>query len=170
MSQSTLKIGIGLGSNQGERLNHLKAAHAWLQSISAGPVLCSPIYETSPVDCADNKDFFLNAVCQIEHRGDVFELFRKMRAFERERGRPPVYEKNTPRPLDMDVLYVDDQTIQSPDLCVPHPRMLGRRFVLQPLADIRPDLILPGQTKTIQTLLGDLKTEEKIELHPHSFT
>ena len=159
-----MKAGIGLGSNTGSRLENLRSALSWLETVSHTPLLCSPVYETEPVDCSEGTPYFLNAVCEISYQADPAVLLRKMRAFERERGRTTGSAKNSPRPLDMDLLYADDLVVQTEELTLPHPRMLERRFVLQPLSDIRPALILPHTTQTIQSILTSLNDSSRVKL------
>jgi 2-amino-4-hydroxy-6-hydroxymethyldihydropteridine diphosphokinase len=87
-------------------------------------------------------------------------LLQKLRALEKEFGRPPKKVLNEPRPLDLDLIAFGTETRNSPGLILPHPRAHLRRFVLQPLGEIAPDLILPGQSKTISQLLAELLDEE----------
>jgi len=154
-----LAVGVGLGSNQGDRPGHLNAAIEWLRTLSTGPLAVSPVYETSAVDCAPGTPPFLNAVCEMQYGGELPELLRRMREFERERGRPAAYEKNTSRPLDLDILYAGDLVMQTEELTIPHPRLLERRFVLQPLCDIHPDLVLPGRPQTASEYLRRLPAQ-----------
>ncbi len=142
-------MGVALGSNQGDRLDHLKMGWQWLKSRSRGPVRASRIYETHPVGCEPGTESFLNAVGEIHSDEEPLVLLRLMREFERERGRPESYPRNAPRTLDMDMLYAGDVISDTPELVLPHPRLLMRRFVLQPLCDIRPELILPGQAQSV---------------------
>jgi len=87
-----------------------------------------------------------------------------MRTFERERGRPSDYDRNTPRTLDLDILYAEGLSIQNDELTIPHPRMVERRFVIQPLSEIRPDLILPNTSQTIQSILTSLNDSSDVKL------
>lgn len=149
-------------------MENLRAALSWLESVSQTPVKYSKVYETSPVGCTEEMPDFLNAVCEISYHGDPAVLLKKMRNFERERGRPQTYGRNTPRTLDMDILYAGDKTVQTADLVIPHPRMTVRRFVLQPLCDIHPELILPGSTQSVQQILSSLQDNDKVKLFPES--
>jgi 2-amino-4-hydroxy-6-hydroxymethyldihydropteridine diphosphokinase len=159
-----MQTGIALGSNQGDRLAHLQSAITWLKTLSTGALKYSRVYETPPVDCAPNTPNFLNAVCEISYNQDVLDLLRKMRDFERQRGRPIQYERNSPRPLDLDLLYADALVLNTPELILPHPRMLQRRFVLEPLADVHPDLVLPKTSKTIREFLASLPSTEDVKV------
>ena len=120
---------------------------------SSGPLLASAIYETEPVDCAADAGRFLNAVLEIGYDGEALELLRQLRAIEAELGRPSRHARNASRTLDLDLLYFGEHALATAELELPHPRMQGRRFVLEPLAEIRPDLILPGSAESIATLL-----------------
>ncbi len=159
---AALRAGIALGSNMGDRMAHLEAAVAWLKEVSETPVRCSRVYETSAVECPEGASAFLNAVCEIATRLAPLDLLRKMRHFERVEGREASYFRNAPRPLDMDLLYCGDLRMQTDELTLPHPRMLQRRFVLQPLCDIRPDLALPGCAGTVKVTLDSLEDSEKV--------
>ncbi len=154
-------VGVALGSNQGDRLEHLRAGLNWLRLKSRTPVRSSRVYETDPVGCAAGTPAFLNAVCEILSDEDPLVLLRGMRALERAQGRPEVYERNAPRTLDMDVLYAGTEVIATEELTLPHPRLIQRRFVLQPLADVRPELILPGQTQSVHEILCALTVVEE---------
>ena len=161
---SVVRAGVALGSNEGDRMGHLRAAVRWLEKESANPVLISCVYETAPIGCPEGTPSFLNAACEMTFQGNAVELLEKMRDFERQRGRPVIYSKNSPRPLDMDLLYAGDLVLQTDQLTLPHPRMLQRRFVLQPLGEIRPDLVLPGQTQTVAEILKILCSQKPEDL------
>ncbi len=151
-------VGIALGSNLGDRHAELNAGISFLRSFAfQGQVHESPRMETAPVDCPPGSPLFLNAVAEISLDPEVMpprELLRRLQAFETSRGRPAEREINSPRPLDLDIIYYGDLSLQEPDLVIPHPRAIQRRFVLEPLSHLRPDLILPGQSKTVRELLG----------------
>ena len=157
------EVGIALGSNMGDRYRHLNSAVNFLKTISTDPLIeVSSFYETSPVNCSKDSEDFLNATVILKS-DEVPEIFlQKLRAFEKTQGRSEIYEKNSPRPLDLDILFWGDKILKSEILTLPHPRMLQRRFVLQPLCDLRPNLILPGETKSLHYFLSNLKTEEKV--------
>jgi 2-amino-4-hydroxy-6-hydroxymethyldihydropteridine diphosphokinase len=153
-----MRAGIALGSNLGDRLAQLRAAQVELRALpdAEAPFLASSIYETEPVDCEPEAARFLNAVLEIGYVGDAQTLLRELRRIEAVFGRPAAHARNTSRRLDLDLLYFDDLMIESAELQLPHPRMHERRFVLEPLSEIRPDLVLPGQTATVATLLRRL--------------
>ena len=126
------------------------------------PMLSSAIYETDPVGCEPVAGKFLNAVLEFDYEGDPLELLKSLREIEKTLGRAPDHPRNISRKIDIDLLYFGDIIMDSDELQLPHPRMHLRRFVLQPLADIRPDLILPGQSKTVRELLAQLSESTKV--------
>ncbi len=152
------RAGISLGSNLCNRRANLRAAVDQLRKIASSGELFleAPVYETEPVDCPAGSQAFLNSVVEIGFNGDAFELLRLTRQIEADLGRQALRERNAPRPIDLDLLYFGDRIIDSELLVLPHPRLCQRRFVLQPLADIRPDLVLPGMTQSIGELLAML--------------
>lgn len=153
-----MRTGIALGSNLGDRLDHLRAGRDFLLSLHEGhtPAAVSPVYETTPVDCPPDSPAFLNAVLEIYTCLEPAELLAQMSALEKKLGRHTSPLRNAPRPLDLDLLYCGDRQLTLPQLTLPHPRLASRRFVLEPLAAIRPDLILPGHTCTVADHLRDL--------------
>ena len=126
------------------------------------PMLSSAIYETDPVGCEPGAGKFLNAVLEFDYEGDPLELLKSLREIEKTLGRAPDHPPNISRMIDIDLLYFGDIIMDSDELQLPHPRMHLRRFVLQPLADIRPDLILPGQSKTVREVLAQLSESTKV--------
>ena len=159
-----MRVGIALGSNLGNRLENLRAARRAITTIAGAalPVLASPIYETDPVECEPGAAKFLNAVIEFSYAGEPGELFDQLKRIEVELGRPANHQLNVSRPIDLDLLYFGDTMLKSSRLSLPHPRIVGRQFVLQPLADIRPDLVLPGQTKTVRELLASATQSGKV--------
>jgi len=154
-------VGIALGSNLGNRSEELNAGIAFLRSLAEdGKVLEGPRIETKPVDCPPGSPPFLNSVAEIVVESielPPLNLFGALEDFEIERGRSPIREVNSPRPLDLDIIYYGHQTFDQMGLIIPHRRAHQRHFVLEPLADLHPDLILPGQTKTVKQLLAELR-------------
>ena len=151
-------VGIALGSNLGDRAAEIEAGFSFLRTLVAdGDVLHSAVIETEPVDCPPGSAPFLNAVAEIRLDPTDWppeELLRRLQAFEVERGRPREHARHSARPLDLDILYYGDRVLETPDLTLPHPRLAERRFVLEPLAQIRPALVLPGQTRPVRELLA----------------
>jgi len=163
-----MRCGIALGSNLGDRLEHLNAGRSAVEKLHSPnhPPLLSPIYETEPVDCEPGTAAYLNAVMEIETDREPIELFHALQQIERSLGRPAEHARNAPRTLDLDLLYAGDCILQSTELTLPHPRLAARRFVLQPLADIRPKLILPGTDKTVAELLAGLPATPGVTIAP----
>jgi 2-amino-4-hydroxy-6-hydroxymethyldihydropteridine diphosphokinase len=152
------RAGIALGSNLGESLAQLRAALAALRKISTpgAPLLVAPVYQTQPLDCPPGSPDFLNSVVEIGFDGDASSLLACTRVIEESLGRVRGTERNAPRFIDLDLLYRGDECVRRDELVLPHPRLFERRFVLQPLADIRPDLILPGNNRSIAEVLRSL--------------
>ncbi len=160
-----MKAGIALGSNLDDRLENLRTARDEVARLGSN-ILCSRIYETEPVDCEPGAREFLNAAMEIEYAGPAESLLADLRAIERKLGRPSRRAKNISRTIDLDLLYFGDMQMDSPELKLPHPRLHLRRFVIEPLRDIRPDLILPGQTKSIARLFDDLPPKPRAAIFP----
>ena len=158
-----MRTAVALGSNLGDRLANLRAAHQSIVNLPnvKAPVLASGIYETDPVGCEPGAGKFLNAVIEFHYHGEPFDLLKELREIERALGRPPNHPRNRSRKIDIDILYIDDIKIDTAALRLPHPRMHEREFVLRPLADIRPDLILPGQTRKVRDLIAQIGGVEK---------
>jgi 2-amino-4-hydroxy-6-hydroxymethyldihydropteridine diphosphokinase len=154
-----MRTAVALGSNLGDRLGNLHVARQAILGLAnvKPPILCSSVYETDPVDCEPGAGQFLNVVVEFECEGDPGSLLEQLIEIEEALGRGRNHQRNVSRTIDIDLLYCGDQQIQNRRLQLPHPRMQLRRFVLQPLADIRPNLILPGQTKSIRELLAEVE-------------
>lgn len=167
-----MRAGIALGSNIGDRLVNLRGAYRDVANLSSDPALirCSSIYETSPVDSPPGVASYLNAVMEIEYEKPAIALLDSLLKIERGFGRPSKRPRNAPRIIDLDLLYAGNLTLNSPEIVIPHPRISHRRFVLEPLADIAPELVLPGQTISIRDLLMRLKTEEEVTRLPEELS
>jgi 2-amino-4-hydroxy-6-hydroxymethyldihydropteridine diphosphokinase len=159
-----VRTAIALGSNLGDRLATLRAAQKAVSELPGvtGPILSSAIYETEPIRCEAGAGQFLNAVIEFQYEGDLLELLKRVREIENELGRPADHPRYVSRKIDIDLLYAGDRTFETPELQLPHPRVQERRFVLQPLADIQPDLILPGHTWKIRELLAQVSDSGKV--------
>jgi 2-amino-4-hydroxy-6-hydroxymethyldihydropteridine diphosphokinase len=153
-----MRTAVALGSNLGDRLENLQAARRQIIGLAdvQPPILSSGIYETEPVDCEPGALKFLDAVVEFDYEGDPIHLLEQLVRIEEGLGRKRDHRKNVSRTIDIDLLYCGDREIDNERLQLPHPRMHLRKFVLQPLADIRPDLILPNQTRTVADLLAEL--------------
>jgi 2-amino-4-hydroxy-6-hydroxymethyldihydropteridine diphosphokinase len=156
------RAGIALGSNLGDRIGHLRAATAALRTCCAigEPFLAAALYATRPVDCPPRSPEFLNTVVEIGFDGTARQLLAITLTIETTLGRVRTAGRNAPRTVDIDLLYFGDETVDRADLTLPHPRIAQRRFVLQPLADIRPTLVLPGYERSVRELLADLDDSE----------
>lgn len=152
---------IALGSNLGDSVKLLRDAMERLQAFSDEPILKSSLWQTTPVDCPPGSPKFVNAVVALVPRKEETpeSLLKKLHDLEKEFGRTPKKIHNEPRPLDLDLIAFGSGIRNSPQLILPHPRAHLRRFVLQPLSEIAPDLILPGQTKTVVNLLAELPAD-----------
>ncbi|HJX97536.1 MAG TPA: 2-amino-4-hydroxy-6-hydroxymethyldihydropteridine diphosphokinase [Chthoniobacterales bacterium] len=158
-----MRIGIALGSNLGDRLENLRAARNAIAILALdNSMRVSRVYETEPVNCELGAGKFLNAVLEIEYDGDPSELLEKLIRVEESLGRDRKHARNISRKIDIDLLYADELVINNERLQLPHPRMHERKFVLQPLADIRPDLVLPNQTKPVSDLLAQIQDSTKV--------
>jgi 2-amino-4-hydroxy-6-hydroxymethyldihydropteridine diphosphokinase len=153
---------VSLGSNLGDSRRIILDAMARLQNFSDQSILKSSLWQTTPVNCPPNSPLFVNAVVGFapQKKETPESLLQKLRALEKEFGRMSKKVLNEPRPLDLDLIAFGTETRNSPELILPHPRAHLRRFVLQPLSEIAPDLILPGQSYTVSRLLAELPDEE----------
>lgn len=154
-----MRAGIALGSNLGDRATNLRRAHDAIAALPGVTIALSPPapIETAPVDCPPGAPAFLNTVLEVETSLPPAELLARLREIEQTLGRPLYRPRNASRPIDLDLLYAGDLVLDTPELILPHPRIAGRRFVLAPLAALRPQLILPGQQKTVAELLAALE-------------
>ena len=128
-------------------------------------MLCSKVYETSPVRCPPGSPLFLNAVLEIDIREEPQEFLEGLQSIEQSLGRLPSATRNSPRVIDIDLLYCENVVISTPSLTLPHPRIAERLFVLSPLADIRPKLILPTFSRNVEELLRELSTTEQLSVY-----
>ena len=155
---------VALGSNLGDSRQIILDAMTRLQNFSDQPILKSSLWQSLPVDCPPGSPKFVNAVVGLvpQHDETPESLLNKLQALEKEFGRSRGGILNEPRPLDMDLIAFGAKTRISADLILPHPRAQVRRFVLEPLNEIAPDLILPGWGKTVLQLLADLPGGETV--------
>jgi 2-amino-4-hydroxy-6-hydroxymethyldihydropteridine diphosphokinase len=145
---------VGLGSNVGDRSAHLNAARNRLARVDGVTVLAaSTIYESEAVGGPPGQDPYLNAVFKVRTRLDAAALLDALHVIERELGRRRSVRWG-PRTIDLDLLLFGDATIRSPELCVPHPEMNARPFVLAPLAELDPHVRDPVSGRTARELLS----------------
>ncbi len=158
------RCGIAVGSNSGDRLAHLRAGVYRLLDLlpESRITVIAPLYETDPVDCPPGSQTFYNSVVELECGLSPHELRELTAQVERLSGRPELRERNAPRTLDLDLLYCGDEVVDDAVLTIPHPRLVLRRFVLAPLAEIHPGLVLPGQKCDVRALLRALPKGDEV--------
>jgi 2-amino-4-hydroxy-6-hydroxymethyldihydropteridine diphosphokinase len=159
-----MRAAIALGSNLGDRLANLQNARDRIRALdgATGLIVQSAVYETSPVDCEPGAQNFYNAVIEVGFEKSAEALFEALQKIEQDLGREGNHERNVSRTIDLDLLYCGSERRADATLQLPHPRMTERKFVLQPLCDIAPDLRLPGQTKNVGELLAQLPDPAKM--------
>lgn len=145
---------IGLGANLGDRAAMLRAA---LEQLAAEPdvelVAVSAFHQTDPVGLV-NQPRFLNAAAAVETELPARALLDRLLGIERRLGRTRDGPRFGPRTIDLDLLLYGDEEIAEPDLCVPHPRLHERLFALEPLAEIDPQLAVPGRGPLARIIAG----------------
>jgi 2-amino-4-hydroxy-6-hydroxymethyldihydropteridine diphosphokinase len=146
-----ITVYIALGTNVGEREANLLQALQLLPESGLQIRRVSSIYETEPVDYLD-QEWFLNAVLEAQTELDALDLLSALRVIETRMGSKKAFAKG-PRKIDLDILLYGNETIDTPELQVPHPRMLERKFVLIPLAEIAPNLRHPSWKSGVAQLL-----------------
>ncbi|HPJ94198.1 MAG TPA: 2-amino-4-hydroxy-6-hydroxymethyldihydropteridine diphosphokinase [Deltaproteobacteria bacterium] len=134
---------LSLGSNLGDRLKYLKDALDSLARNGVRILLSSSIYETKPVDVPDKQSNYFNMVVSVETAANPEELLRICLMVEKDLGRQRPYV-HAPRTIDIDIILLDGISMSTDTLTVPHPRMEQRSFVIIPLAEIAPDIVLPS--------------------------
>ena len=161
-----MRAGIALGSNLGDRLANLRRGRAAVLALAEvrGPVLASRVYETEPVGTGADAGAFLNAVLEVEFDGPALTLLDALQSIEAALGRPSKRPRNAPRTLDLDILYLGNLVLANDEVVIPHPRLHQRRFVLTPLAELRPALVLPGHQRSIAELLDALRDPSAVAL------
>jgi len=149
---------LSLGSNIGEREAYLRQAVEQLEAAEVHVLRRSSVFETEPQDVKD-QGWFLNAVIEAETELFPLQLLGRTQRIEQELGRRP-QKRGGPRTIDIDLLLYGNVVIRTPQLEIPHPRMTIRRFVLEPLAQIAPDLRLPVTGRTVRQLLGEIQGQQ----------
>lgn len=160
-------IFLALGSNLGDRARNLESALERLEAGGVRVLARSSIYETAPQEFLD-QPWFLNQVLRAETVLFPLQLLRLTQRVEREMGRErgPASIPRGPRLIDIDILLYGQATINSPQLVVPHPAMLERRFVLEPLQEIAPELRHPVTGKLFASMLPRVKSQQIRLWHP----
>ena len=161
MSSGSHKVYIGLGSNLGDRERNIREAISHLEGLGRISK-SSSIYETEPVGPV-SQGWFLNAVVEMETDLEPRELLSRLKDLERRMGRLHGGERWGPREIDLDILLYDDIVVEEDDLVIPHPRMGDRRFVLEPLCEIAPDLVHPVTGMTISEMLEGVRDDHEVK-------
>jgi 2-amino-4-hydroxy-6-hydroxymethyldihydropteridine diphosphokinase len=143
---------LGLGSNVGDRAAHLGAAVAALRDHGVEVQALSSLYETEPVGEVLDQPDFLNAAVRIRTELEAEALLDLCKAIEIEQGRMLGGQRHGPRPLDLDLLLLGDLELRTDRLTLPHPQVTSRRFVLEPLLELDPELALPDGTSLAAAL------------------
>lgn len=152
-TRSPIRVGyLGLGSNVGEREAHLRSAVAALREHGVEVEAVSSLYETEPVGEIVDQPDFMNAVARIRTELEPEDLLDLCKAIEIEHGRMLGGARHGPRPLDVDLLMLGDLELETERLTLPHPQLTGRRFVLEPLLELDPELGLPDGTRLTESL------------------
>jgi 2-amino-4-hydroxy-6-hydroxymethyldihydropteridine diphosphokinase len=156
---------LSLGSNLGDRENHLRDAITRL--VAHGRIIAvSSFYETEPVEFTD-QPWFLNCAVALKTTESPAQLMESVLRIELEMGRQRT-EKKGPRTIDIDIVFFGDAIVNTPELTIPHPAMQDRRFVLEPLAEIAPELRHPALRKTVRELCHALPSGPAVRLVPNS--
>ena len=163
-----MRIVLGLGSNMGDRVNHLREAITSLHRRQITARRTASLYLTEPRDYTD-QPWFINTVAEVITNLDAQELLECCLLVEREAGRIRD-QSGGPRPIDIDILFYGDQQIRGASLIVPHPRYADRRFVLVPLAELVPDFRDPISRVAIQQLLKQCPDSGEVRLYAPPLT
>ncbi len=151
-----------LGSNIGNREKYFSKAGKHISNEIGRIVKASGLYETEPWGMK-SKDFFLNKVVIVDTNFEHEIILEKILKIELSLGRKRTEIKNFPRTIDIDILFVDKQILNSDTLIIPHPQIPNRRFVLTPLAEVCPDFVHPVLSKSIKQLLAECKDDLKVK-------
>ncbi len=143
---------LGLGSNEGDRLANLRAARAALEGHGIEVTGASSVFETAPQGEVTAQPDFLNACLRIQTQLDPEQLLSACKAVEQELGRAAAGQRHGPRPIDVDVLLLGEREQRSERLTLPHAQVTSRRFVLEPLLELDPELTLPDGTRLAEHL------------------
>ena len=166
--QPPTEYGLSLGSNLGDRLANLRRARTALGALPETTIVAaSGVYQSEPVDVAPafRNMPFLNAVLIVSSGLGPPVFARHVHGIEKRLGRRRTDDRNAPRPIDVDLIYAGELCLRGAELTLPHPRWHTRRFVVQPLADVRPDLVLHGQTLAVKDILLSLPASPRVVLY-----
>lgn len=160
-----IEVGLGFGSNEGDRIAHVREAKRRVLAIPGIRLkAASSLYETEPVGVKPEYQHlkFLNAAMIVWSSIPLLDVHAHLLAIEAGIGRVRTADKFAPRPLDIDVLFAGSLVMNTPALKLPHPQCLKRRFVLAPLVEMAPDLVLPTTQVPVRELLRDLPGQEQV--------
>ena len=160
---STVRTFLLLGSNLGDRQDFLEKGRSLIKKRIGKLVAISSIYQTAAWGNTE-QEAFLNQVIGVETKLSPELLLKATQEIEKQQGRTHT-EKWTPRTLDIDILFYGDQIIKTQDLIIPHPEIANRRFTLEPLMEVEPDLVHPVLNKTVRKLLAGCKDELPVEIY-----
>ena len=152
----SVDIALGLGSNLGDRQGNILRAVEMLKASGLENIQVSSLSAYAPIDCPEGSGEFLNGALTAVWTGTAPELLCVGCEIEKKLGRPQHRQINSPRPVDIDILLFGSECIFTSALIVPHERMLSRDFVMKPLAEIAGDWLVPGTSKTVAELAGEL--------------
>ncbi len=156
-------IYLSLGSNSGDRLENLARARDRLADAGIRILRESSIYETAPRDLP-GQPWFLNQVIEAESALLPRQLLSRLQKIERDMGRKRAVAKG-PRIIDIDIVFFGESVISTNDLEIPHPRMMERRFVLEPLAELAPELRHPVLNRSVREMLAKV-TDQQVRIFP----
>jgi 2-amino-4-hydroxy-6-hydroxymethyldihydropteridine diphosphokinase len=163
MSTPFVTVYLSLGSNLGDRLENLARAVTLMRQAAITPQRTSAIYETEPVDYA-NQDWFLNCVAEIATPLPPLQLLKVLHTIETLLGRERSIPKG-PRTIDIDILLYGNMLLSGGELTLPHPRMHRRRFVLEPLRTLSPELVIPGTGQSVEDWWRSLEDPARVRIH-----
>jgi len=163
---------IALGSNIEPRLGHLQAAVREIRGrgLAADEIREARVYETVPVDCPPGSGMFLNSAVKFQTYLSPGELLKILQEIEIFLGRSQLHARNSPRTVDLDILFYGSVVQADPSLVLPHPRISERLFVLAPLSDLDPHLRLPGQELDIAALREKCPNLDEIHIYSNSIS
>lgn len=156
-----MKYILALGSNIGDRKDFIRKGFQFLSTLG-NIVVKSSVYKTTPVGMRSGTRNFYNAVVIVESDIPPSEFLESIKQFEQTIGRDIVNSHMKSRKIDIDIIFAGNEIIKTNTLDIPHPEMIYRKFVLLPLSEIAPDMIHPGNRKTISEILKHLKSDEKV--------
>ena len=153
---------ISIGSNLGDKLDNCRRAIGALKALDHTTlVACSRFYKTAPVDYLE-QDWFVNAAVKVATRLDAHALLDALKKIQQRAGRHGDAIRFGPRIIDLDIIFYDEAVIETSELLIPHPRLHKRRFVLQPICDIDPEIVHPKLKKDVRILLELLDDDAQI--------